>query len=112
MNIKATQSTAVIAGAWTVFGLVPFEMWMDNQLAQSALSNNLLWLLAFVTFLGLPGYFLVIGSDNEPLSRTWFLGTDERVRYGVIAKRMFIWFIFAGAFGMPWSLLLGALFTK
>src|ERR1035437_1294754 len=112
MKIKATSSTAVIAGVWTVFGLVPFEAWMDHHLAQSAMSNNLLWLLAFVTFLGLPGYFLVIGSDNEAFSRTWFLDTEERARYGVIAKRMFIWFVSAGAFGSLWSLLLGALSAK
>jgi hypothetical protein len=112
MKINATPSTAAIAGAWTVFGLVPFEAWMDRQLAPSALSNSLLWLLAFVTFLGLPAYFLVIGSDNEPFSRTWFLNTEERARYGVIAKRMLIWFVSAGAFGSFWSLLLGALSTN
>src|SRR5437870_7166749 len=106
MTIKATQCTAAIAGAWAAFGLVPFEMWMHRHSGGSQLSNNLLWLSAAVVFFLLPGYFLVLGSDNEPFSRTWFLDPEERARYAVITKRVFVWFVSAGAIGSLWSLLL------
>jgi hypothetical protein len=36
---------------------------------------------------------------------------EERARYGVIVKRMFIWFVSAGAVGTAWSGLLNYLFS-
>ncbi|MBI3523519.1 MAG: hypothetical protein HY066_03150 [Betaproteobacteria bacterium] len=112
MTIKATHTTAAIAGAWAVFGLVPFEMWMDRYSGGAQLLNNMLWLSAAAVFFLLPGYFLVLGGDNEPFRRTWFLDPEERARYAVITKRMFVWFVSAGAIGSIWSLLLSYIVSK
>jgi hypothetical protein len=103
MHIEATPRSAAVAGAWAAFGLVPFERWMDHHNVSSVLEGNLLWLAAAALFFLVPIYFLVIGSGAEPFGRTWFLAPDERARYGVIAKRMLIWFLSAGVISAVWS---------
>jgi hypothetical protein len=103
MHIEATPRSAAVAGAWAVFGLVPFERWMDHHKISSVLEGNLLWLAAAAFFFFVPSYFLVIGSGNAPFGHTWLLDRDERARYGVIAKRMLIWFLSAAVVGAVWS---------
>jgi hypothetical protein len=105
LNLQPTQKTAAVAGAWTVLGFVPFEMWMERHGPASTIASNILWLAAFAIFLFLPVYFLVFGK-HKPFQRDWFINKEERARYGVIVKRMFIWFVSAGAFGAAWSGLL------
>ena len=112
MAIKASHTTAAIAGAWTVLGLVPFEIWIDQHKEGLVLSNNLLWLLALAVFLFVPGYYLVLGKDTEAFSQLWFADREERARYFVIVKRMFIWFVSAGAIGSIWSLTLSFISSK
>jgi hypothetical protein len=112
MHIEASHKSAAIAGAWTVFGLVPFEMWMDHHKTPSVLANNVLWLAATAVFFFVPCYLLVLGHGNEPFSRTWFLDPEERARYGVIVKRVLIWFVSAGAVGVVWSAVLSILVSK
>lgn len=104
MPLQASHKTAAIAGAWAVLGLIPFEALMEHHRPSSVLSSNLLWLAAMAVFLFVPVYFLVIGRGNESFDRTWFLDRGERARYGVIVKRMFVWFVSAGAAGTLWSL--------
>ena len=112
MHIEASHRSAAVAGAWTVFGLVPFEMWIDHHKANSVFANNVLWLAATAVFFLVSCYFLVIGSGNEPFSRTWFLDREERARYSVIVKRMFVWFVSAGAVGVVWSAVLSFIVSK
>ena len=103
MPIEATSKTAAIAGVWSVLGFVPFDAWLDYHKSISVLSHNVIFLVVGAVFLFIPGYFLVIGQGNEPFSRTWFLNKEERVRYGIVFRRMLGWFISAGAFGLVWS---------
>jgi hypothetical protein len=102
---QASQRTAAVAGAWTVFGLVPFESWIDSHKISSVLSSNFLWLAALAVFLVVPGYFFVVGRGNERFGRTWFLDAEGRAKYGAVGKRMFVWFGSAGAAGTVWSLI-------
>jgi hypothetical protein len=101
--MKATPKTAAVAGIWAAFGLVPFEAWMDRQTTLSTTSHNLLWAAMFAMFLAIPGYFLVLGSESEPFDRDWFLNLQERARYGIVAKRMLVWFLAGGVTMMVWS---------
>jgi len=103
MQIEASNRTAAAAGAWTSFGLVPFEGWMTQDHIDSGLAHNLLWASAAIVFFVLPAYFFVFGHGSEPFSRTWFMDPAERARYAVIGKRMFAWFISAGIVGLLWS---------
>ena len=85
-------------------------MWMDKHGPSSTLASNTLWLLAAAVFLFIPVYFLVFGR-HEPFQPNWFMNKEERARYGVIAKRMFVWFVSAGAVGVAWSGVLGYVFS-
>lgn len=76
---------------------------MERHAVISPLEQNALWLLAMVVLLFAPGYYLVLGQDTEPFERSWFLDSAERARYGVIARRMLVWFLSAGVVGLVWS---------
>ena len=102
MNVQPTYGTAALAGAWTVLGLVPFEIWMETYGPSSTLATNALWLIALAVFFFIPVYFLVFGR-HEPFQPNWFMNNEERTRYVVIAKRMLIWFASAGVAGAAWS---------
>ena len=106
MQFEPSQRSAAVAGAWSVFGLVPFEAWMGRLGKLPALERNLLWGAAMVVFLFIPVYFLVLGHGNAPFDRTWFLDAGERARYYVVAKRMAVWFGSAAFAGILWSSLL------
>jgi len=112
MYVEATSKSAAVAGAWSAFGLIPFDAWLEHHKSISVLSYNLLFLLAALVFFFLPAYFLVIGKGNEPFSRTWFMNREERARYWVIVRRMFVWFLSAGAFGAVWSLIFSFVFNR
>lgn len=103
MPIEATKKSAALAGAWAAFGLVPFEIWMDQHPVRSVSQHNLLWLLAAAVFFFVPMYFLVIGPRNEPFERNWIVDADERAPYGVVAKRMLVWFAAVAVVGGAWS---------
>ena len=105
MTITASRKTAAIAGAWAVFGLLPFESWMQHHGTTSGLLNNFLWLVVLAVFLFVPSYFFVVGRGNARFSRTWFLDRAERARYGVIVVRMLVWFASAVVFGLVLSVL-------
>ncbi|WP_445289531.1 hypothetical protein [Variovorax atrisoli] len=106
VQIEASNKTAAAAGAWTSFGLLPFEDWLAQNHIESVLAYNLLWASAVMVFFILPAYFFVLGRSSEPFSRTWFINPADRARYLVIAKRLFVWFISAGVVGSLWSLVL------
>jgi hypothetical protein len=110
MKVEPTNKTAALAGAWSVFGLVPLEQWMNHS-ALSALEQNLYWICGCVVFLIVPAIYFVVGRKNAPTSRTWFLDPDQRAQRLVIAKRGFCWLVSAGFVGSVWSLLLAGLTT-
>jgi hypothetical protein len=95
----------MLAGAWCVFGFVPFETWMSRQ-HMTVLANNLFWLCAALVFLIVPFVYLVLGRDTKPFSRTWFMDSEERARYWVVVQRMLFWFLGASVFGILWSAVL------
>lgn len=111
MEMVPSQRTAALAGVWCVFGIVPFEHWA-NQQHMSTLEHNIAWLVAVATFLVVPGAYFVVGRDNEPFSRTWFLDPEQRARHSVIARRMLWWFLSAAIFGSIWSGLLSYIFWR
>jgi hypothetical protein len=43
MPIVPTHKTSMLAGAWTSFGVVPFESWMNHR-HMTVFENNLIWL--------------------------------------------------------------------
>jgi hypothetical protein len=96
MHLAASNATAALAGAWSALGFGLFEAWMEHHSPSSASATNLLWFVALAVFLFLPGYLFVIGTGNAPFGRRWFLDTEERARYAVVAKRMLVWFLAAG----------------
>ena len=81
MRLTASNTTAALAGAWSALGFGLFEAWMEHRSPSSASAANLLWFAALAVFLFLPGYLFIIGRDNAPFGRTWFLDTEERARY-------------------------------
>ena len=83
---------------------------MEHQAPSTAIAQNIWWLSALVVLLVVPGYFLVIGRDTEPFDRAWFLDVAERARYGVVLRRMLVWFSSTGAVGLLWSVLFDRLF--
>ncbi len=105
MPIVPTTKTALIAGAWSAFGLVPFDVWM-SQKHLSVLESNLLWLCALLVFVLVPFVYFVNGRETEPFHRTWFVDTEERARYWVVVKRMLFWLQGALIFGVLWSVVL------
>ncbi len=105
MSIMVSRKTAASAVAWAVFGLLPFDSWMEHHKASSVLLHNFLWLAALPVVLFVPVYFFVLGRGNAPFSRTWFLDRAGRARYGVIVGRMLVWFASAVVFGLIWSAL-------
>jgi hypothetical protein len=112
MHVEATPKSAAIAGAWASFGLVPFDAWLEHHKTMSVFTHNLIFLIVAAVFFFVPVYFLVIGQGNEPFTRTWFMNQEERARYGVIGRRMLVWFLTAGAFGMVWSLIFNFVLSK
>lgn len=103
MDYEPSCRSASVAGVWFALGIVPFELWIDHHQSASGLINNLLWLIASVVFLVAPSYFLVIGQNTGPFSRTWFLDSEQRAEYAAIVRRMFCWFLAAAIFGSLWS---------
>ena len=112
MPIEATSKTAAIAGVWSILGFVSFDAWLDHHNSISVLTHNVIFLVVGAVFFFIPVYFLVIGQGNEPFTRTWFLDRGQRARYGFIVRRMLVWFISAGAFGLMWSLVFGVVLRK
>src|SRR5580700_11098682 len=110
MTAEATNKTASLAGAWSAFGFVPLELWMNHR-ALSALEQNLYWLCGFVVFLIVPTIYFVVGRNNAPTSRTWFFDPGQRAQRLIIAKRRFCWLVSAGLVGSIWSILLTGLFA-
>ncbi len=110
MTPQASNKTAAIAGAWCVFGLIPFEYLMNHHKPSSVLLSNLAWLTGMAIFFIVPAYFFVIGKGNAPFRRTWFLNAEERARYAVVEQRMLVWSLSAGVVGTFWSLIFGAFF--
>jgi hypothetical protein len=105
MDIVASPKSAAIAGAWSAFGFVSYEALLGHHKFRYVLTYNVASLAEFVVFLVLPMYFLVIGRDSGPFSRSWFLDAEQRARYGVIVRRVFVWFLSAAAVGAMWSML-------
>lgn len=105
MEMAPSQKTAALAGVWCVFGIVPFEHWVEQQ-HMSTLGQSIAWLVAAAIFFFVPFLYFVVGRDNEPFSGSWFLDPEQRARYSVITMRMLCWFFSAAICGSIWSSLL------
>lgn len=104
--MEATPKSAALAGAWTVLGLVPFEAWIERHALFTTTLHDLLWLIAIAVFFVVPGYFMVLGADQEPFRRDWIADPEQRARYAVVTKRMVVWFSSAAVVGTIWSSIL------
>ena len=102
MAPSPSLASASFAGVWAALGLVPFDMWMDRHGPMNVFGEGLLWGLAVLIFFLIPGKYFVLGQDHQPFDRTWFADPDERLRYGVLVKRMLAWFFAAAVFGVFW----------
>ena len=76
----------------------------------STISQDILWLLMFVVFLGIPAHLLVFGRGAKPFQRDLLSNPEERARQAVVFKRMFVWLVSAGFVGISWSFALMAAF--
>ena len=108
MSVEASQRTAAAVGAWSGFGLVSVQAWLDAHKSMPAFSQDVLWLFMFLVFLGIPGHLFVFGRDAKPFQRDFFSNPDERARQAEVFKRLFVWFVSAGLVGTLWSLALMA----
>jgi hypothetical protein len=100
MSFEPSHRTAAIAGVWSALGLLPADAWLQHNKTTSVLLDDLLWLLMLAVFFFVPFFYLVLGQNLSPFKRTWFLDSNDRARYAVVAKRMFIWFVGAGVTGI------------
>jgi hypothetical protein len=110
VTIEPSYRTAAIAGAWAAFGIVPYDAWDKTHPTTDSLLRSLLLVAAFFFFV--PFYYLVVGSNSVFFRRTWFLDPQERARYGIVARRMFVWFVGAVVTGIEWSLSLSLIWPK
>ena len=106
MAPSPSLASAAFAGVWAVLGLVPFAMWMDHHGPTNVFGDSLLWGLAVLIFLWIPCKYFVFGQDHQPFDRNWFTDPDQRLRYGVLVRRMLAWFFAAAVVGVFWSLAL------
>jgi hypothetical protein len=106
MAIEPSHRTAAAGGAWSALGFVPFNYWLTHNHMTSVVIQNLLWLFIASVFLFAPFFYLVLGRNARAFKRTWVLDSEERTRYAVVAKRMFVWFVSAATTGTALSLLL------
>ena len=109
--IEPSNRTAAATGIWTMFGFVPFNIWMDLHQGGTQFTNNLLHLIAVAIFFFIPVYYFVIGSDIDRFSWTWFLDSEGRGHFAIVVKRMFVWFMAAAILDCIWSPLL-SFFSK
>ena len=106
--MEASQRTAAAVGAWSGFGLASVQAWLDFHKSMPPLSRDVLWLLIFLVFLGIPGHLFVFGRDAKPFQRNVFSDPEERARQAEVIKRLFVWLVSAGLVGTLWSLALMA----
>ena len=106
MNRTATDGSAALAGIWTAFGAVPFAAWKDSGNVEASALNMSVILLFVAVFFFVPSFMFVIGQDQGTGNRLWFLDPALRTKRLAMMRRMFCWFVSAGAFGTIWSLIL------
>jgi hypothetical protein len=112
VTIEPSSRTATVAGAWSVLGFIPFDAWLASHPNAPASVTTALWAIVAVVFLFVPMFFLVIGRGSAPFGRLWFLDAIERARYGVVARRLLIWFLSAAVSGTVWSMLFYSMWPK
>jgi len=106
--LEASQKTAAAVGAWSGFGFASLQTWLDHHESMSTVSQDVLWLLMFLVFLGIPGHFLVFGREARSFQRDFLSNPEERARQAEVFKRLLVWLVSAGFVGILWSLLLMA----
>ena len=106
--MEASQKTAAAVGVLSGLGAASLQTWLDHHPSMSSAWQDVLWFLVFVVCLAIPGWLLVLGRGATPFQRDFFSNPEERSRQAEVAKRMFVWFVSAGAVGSLWSLLLMA----
>src|SRR5271154_4579116 len=106
MTSEPSYRTSALAGVWAALGLVPYDLWDRAHNSSHDFPGSLLFLVVIAVFLIIPGIYLVLGHRFAPFRRTWVADPLERARYGMVARRMFIWFISAVVAGVVWSLVL------
>ena len=112
MRIEPSHRTAAIAGAWAAFGLVPYDAWDKAHVTNHHFLRSLLLLLVATVFFIVPFIYVVLGRGPTPYSHTWFLDPQQRARFGVVARRMFSWFVGAAVTGLIWSLVLSLIWPQ
>ncbi len=107
MTLVPTFATAALAGVWTSLGMIPFELWLRSNAPESDSMRFLIWILAALVFLAMPGYLLVVGRE-KPFRKDWLQHPAERARYLAILQRIGIWLVCAAIVALLWARLLPA----
>lgn len=105
MKIVRTTKTAALAGIWTMFGLVPFNAWVEARIGTEGALPYVLWALALAVFLFVPGFVLVLGMDAESRNPFWYRDPVERARQMEVFKRLLAWFLGAALMLVVWKVL-------
>ena len=103
MRIKATKTTAALAGAWSALGLSLVETFMRNR-PPDAVMDSLTNLVAVVVFFFGPAAAFVFGVDQLRGPRNPFTHTREFWReWRQVWLRMLFWFLSGVAAGIAYS---------
>ena len=104
MSMIPSHRTAILGGAWTALGFVPFDVWIGSAQTASAHLLGVLWMAMGVLFLWAPLRFLVAGC---PLFDSFLLKgrpTLQAGSRGSIALRVLTWIVSWSVFGVALSL--------
>jgi hypothetical protein len=104
MSVIPSHRTAVVGGAWTALGFVPFDVWIGSAQPASAHLLGVLWMAMGVLFLWAPLRFLVAG---RPIVDSLLLKGGTPMEAGsrkAIALRALTWIVSWSAFGVVLSM--------
>jgi len=103
-SVVPSHRSAILGGAWTALGFVPFDLWIGSARAVSAHLLGLSWMVMGVLFLWAPVRFLVTGCsivDVVLLKRGMSMEAGSR---SAMALRTITWIVSWSVIGVALSL--------
>jgi hypothetical protein len=103
--VVPSHRTAILGGAWTALGFVPFDVWIGGAPQASAHLLGLLWMTVGVVFLWVPIRFLVTGRPIVDVHSRKPWTVVEAGSQSALVLRAITWVISASVFGAAFSML-------
>jgi hypothetical protein len=101
--VSPSHRTAIIGGAWTALGFVPFDMWIGRAQPVSAHLVGVLWMVMGVLFLWAPFRYLVAGAPV--IDSLQLRGAPNSAGRPAIVLRALTWIASWSVFGVILSML-------